>query len=149
MSTARDNFTPTTVHEVARRVGYRCSFPGCPNATVGASMENSTKVSTTGVGAHICAAAPGGPRYDVNMTPAERKGHDNCIWMCQTHAKLIDTDETQYTVEKLRTWKKEAEERASKALANPDYWSEYYRNNGDNLLVLTQLFNDMIVNGQI
>ena len=148
MSTARDNFTPTTVHEVARRVGYRCSFPGCPNATVGASMENSTKVSTTGVGAHICAAAPGGPRYDVNMTPAERKGHDNCIWMCQTHAKLIDTDETQYTVEKLRTWKKEAEERASKALANPDYWSEYYRNNGDNLLVLTQLFNDMIVNGQ-
>lgn len=148
MSTARDNFTPTTVHEVARRVGYRCSFPGCPNATVGASMENSTKVSTIGVGAHICAAAPGGPRYDANMTPAERKGHDNCIWMCQTHARLIDTDETQYTVEKLCTWKREAEERASKALANPDYWSEYYRNNGDNLLVLTQLFNDMIANGK-
>ena len=148
MSATRDDFTQKTIREVAGRVGYRCSFPECPNHTIGASMENISKVSVTGVAAHICAAAPGGPRYDANMTPAERKSHDNCIWMCQTHARLIDTDETQYTVEKLLTWKREAEERAAKALANPDYWSEYYRNNGDNLLVLTQLFNDMIANGQ-
>lgn len=148
MSTTRDDFTQKTIREVAGRVGYRCSFPGCPNNTIGASMENTSKVSIIGVAAHICAAAPGGPRYDASMTTEERRGHDNCIWMCQTHARLIDTDETQYTVEDLKAWKKEAEESASKALANPDYWSEYYRNNGDNLLVLTQLFNDMIANGQ-
>lgn len=148
MSTGRDNFSEKVKRDVAGRAGYRCSFPGCKNTTIGASMENTSKVSITGVAAHICAAAEGGPRYDVNMTSDERGGHDNCIWMCQTHARLIDTDETLYTVEKLREWKKDAEESASKALANPDYWSEYYRSNGDNLAILSQLLDDMIVNGQ-
>ncbi len=148
MSTGRDNFSEKVKRDVAGRAGYRCSFPGCKNITIGASMENTSKVSITGVAAHICAAAEGGPRYDVNMTSDERRGHDNCIWMCQTHARLIDTDETLYTVEKLRMWKKDAEESASKALANPDYWSEYYRSNGDNLGILSQLLDDMIVNGQ-
>ena len=148
MGTGRDDFSKKTIRDVAGRAGYRCSFPGCRNLTIGASMENTSKVSITGVAAHICAAAEGGPRYDVNMTSEERRGHDNCIWMCQTHARLIDTDETLYTVDKLRAWKKDAEESASKALANPDYWSEYYRSNGDNLAILSQLLDDMIVNGQ-
>ncbi|MEE0686180.1 MAG: hypothetical protein UEA60_05945 [Lachnospiraceae bacterium] len=148
MGTGRDNFSKKTIRDVAGRAGYRCSFPGCKSITIGASMENTSKVSIIGVAAHICAAAEGGPRYDANMTSEERRGHDNCIWMCQTHARLIDTDETLYTVDKLRAWKKDAEESASKALANTDYWSEYYRSNGDNLAILSQLLDDMIVNGQ-
>lgn len=148
MSTGRDDFTQGTIRKVAGRVGYRCSFPGCNIITIGASMENTSKVSVTGVAAHICAAAKGGPRYNASMTSDERRGSDNCIWMCQTHSKLIDTDEKTYTVELLNKWKKDAEEEAAKALANPDYLSEYYRNNGNNLGVLTQLFDDMIMNGQ-
>ncbi len=148
MSTGRDDFTEKTKRDVAGRAGYRCSFPGCNVTTIGASMENSSKVAITGVAAHICAASEGGPRYDANMSPEERRGHDNCIWMCQTHARLIDTDVATYTVEQLHDWKKTAEKNAAMALANPDYLSEYYRNNGDNLSILSQLLDDMIVNGQ-
>ena len=107
MGTRRDDFSIDTIRRAAERVGYRCSYPDCRNATVGASMESARKVSNIGVAAHICAAAKGGPRYDENMTPEERKGIDNCIWLCQTHAKLIDTDERTYTVELLHKWKEE------------------------------------------
>ena len=44
--------------------------------TIGASQEKADKPSRTGVAAHICAAAEGGPRYDPNMTPEERKQLD-------------------------------------------------------------------------
>lgn len=148
MGTNRDNFSEETKRIAAGRVGYRCSFPKCPNSTIGASMENPKKTSRTGVAAHICAAAEGGPRYDKNMTEAARKSVENCIWLCQTHAKLIDTDTSTYSVEVLRRWKADAEKNASMALANGDYFSEYYKHNGDNLAVIEQLFNDMIINGQ-
>ena len=148
MGTNRDNFSEETKRIAAGRVGYRCSFPKCPNSTIGASMENPKKTSRTGVAAHICAAAEGGPRYDKNMTEAARKSVENCIWLCQTHAKLIDTDTSTYSVEVLRRWKADAEKNASMALANGDYFSEYYKHNGDNLAVIEQLFNDMIIKGQ-
>lgn len=144
----RDNFTEAVIRKAAGRVGYRCSFPGCPNLTVGASMENNSKVSITGVACHICAAAKGGPRYDDRMTPEERKGIDNCIWMCQTHSKLIDTDESKYTVDLLKQWKKDAEEAASKSLANSDFFSEHYKTNGDYFVDIQQLFDDMIFDGR-
>ena len=148
MGTGRDDFSQDTIRKAAMRVGYHCSFPGCLNATVGASMESASKVSMTGVAAHICAAAKGGPRYDANMTAQERSGIENCIWLCQTHSKLIDTDVKKYTVDLLRKWKSEAENRASKELANSDYFSEYYKGNGDNLNILEQLFDDFVSNGQ-
>ena len=148
MGTGRDDFTQDTIRKAAGRVGYRCSFPGCPNATIGASMENPNKTSITGVAAHICAAAEGGPRYDKSMTVEERRGVENCIWLCQTHSKLIDTDVKTYSVEVLRQWKSNAEAAASIALANSDYFSEYYKGNGDNLDVLEQLFDDMVTEGQ-
>ena len=147
MSKNRDDFTKTTINRAAARVGYRCSYPGCPNATIGASMESNDSISTLGVGAHICAAAKGGPRYDENMTIDERRGIDNCIWLCQTHAKLIDTDVETYTVEVIKGWKKEAEKNASLALADTNYFDEYYRNNGENLFALEGIFNGLLVEG--
>ena len=118
MGTGRDEFAKDTIRKAAGRVGYRCSFPGCPNSTIGASMEKANKTSVTGVAAHICAAAEGGPRYDKNMSAEERRSVENCIWLCQTHSKLIDTDVQTYTAEVLRQWKADAEVGASKALAN-------------------------------
>lgn len=148
MGTGRDDFTKDTIRKAAGRVGYRCSFPNCPNATIGASMESPNKTSVTGVAAHICAAAEGGPRYDQSMSVDERRGVENCIWLCQTHSKLIDTDVETYTAEKLRQWKADAELAASKALADGDYFGEYYKGNGDNLDILKQLFDDMVIEGQ-
>ena len=87
--TNRDDFSTSTKDKAAKRSAYRCAFCGKP--TIGPSFENNEAVSNTGVAAHICAAAPGGKRYDPNMTPEQRKSIDNCVWMCQTHAHLIDT----------------------------------------------------------
>ena len=147
MGNNRDDFTESTIRKAAQRVGYRCSFPKCRTATVGPSLEDDEKIALTGVGAHICAAAEGGPRYDPAMTREERRGINNCIWMCQTHARLIDRDVTKYTVEILQRWKTEAEQAAAESLANTDYFSEYYNTNHNNLSVLTQVFDDMIADG--
>lgn len=147
MPSNRDDFKKSTIETAAKRVGYRCSFPDCTSSTVGASMEKSDAVSLTGVAAHICAAAPGGKRYDETMTTEERRSIENCIWMCQTHARLIDTDEATYSVDILKEWKKEAEERASKKLADINFVDDYYRNNGENLCELQKIIMDFISDG--
>ena len=50
------------------------------------------------------------------MSSARRTSSDNGIWLCQTCAKLIDSDLTRYTSEKLVEWKRDAEEAAARAL---------------------------------
>ena len=59
-----------------------------------------------GEAAHICAAAPGGPRYDGNMTSDERRGADNGIWLCDVHARAVDLKDLKFTVEELQEWKR-------------------------------------------
>ena len=75
---------------------------------------------TIGVAAHICAASPGGPRYDASQDQKARRGRDNGIWLCQTCAKLIDSDPRKFTVELLTKWKKSAQERAFRELVAPE-----------------------------
>ena len=58
--------------------------------------------SSIGTAAHICAAAPGGPRYDADMSSNERSGIDNGIWLCAHDGRLIDTDVVAYTAEVLK-----------------------------------------------
>jgi hypothetical protein len=101
----RDDFPAPVKKAVALRAGYRCSFEGCGIATVGASEESPVAHANIGVAAHICAAAPGGRRYDLSMTPEERSAIDNAIWLCANHATLIDRDESTYTRESLHTMK--------------------------------------------
>jgi hypothetical protein len=64
-----------------------------------------------GVAAHITAASIRGPRYDSNLTTAQRTDISNGIWLCCDCGKLIDSDEAKYTADLLRKWKadKEAE----------------------------------------
>lgn len=147
MSKQRDDFSEETKRKLACRVGYICSFPGCNAFTVGASMDKKDKVSMVGVAAHICAAAPGGPRYNEKMTKEERKSINNGIWMCQTHSKLIDTDENTYSVELLHKWKEDAEREASVRIANVNFFDSFYKNNGDDLFPLETVFDEMILEG--
>jgi len=111
----RDDFTVSTKEELAKRVGYRCSNPACQQSTSGPQSAPSGTVNI-GVAAHITAASPGGPRYDPTLTPEERSAPDNGIWLCQTCAKLVDSDQPGYTVEKLCEWKSRAEAAAARAL---------------------------------
>jgi hypothetical protein len=111
----RDDF-PLPVKEVlSKRVGNRCSNPGCRQSTSG-PQEDPTKVINVGVAAHITGASVDGPRYDPNLTADERKSAANGIWLCQVCGKLVDNDEVRYTVSILRRWKTISESAALRAL---------------------------------
>jgi energy-coupling factor transporter ATP-binding protein EcfA2 len=110
-----DDFSPKTIETLAKRVGCRCSNPDCHQLTVGPHSE-PTKTVNIGVAAHITAAAPGGKRYNASLSSEQRKSIENGIWLCQTHAKLIDSDEQKYSVKLLLSWKYEAERQAQSEL---------------------------------
>lgn len=148
MAKNRDDFTEGTKRIMASRVGYYCSCPDCDVFTIGPSYEGDDKVSNVGVAAHICAAASGGKRYDKTMTRDERRSLDNGIWLCQTHARLIDTDEEKYSISLLREWKKQAEEKASKRIADGKYLSNYYNANGNDISALIDLIDNCIKEGE-
>jgi hypothetical protein len=114
-SQMRDDFTQKTIEILAHRAGYRCSYPDCRLPTRGAASDDDGTINI-GVAAHITAASPAGPRYDSSLTSEQRKHHSNGIWLCETHAKLVDSDETHFTVEMLVSWKQSAEQAAFKAL---------------------------------
>ena len=85
-------------------------------STSGPALEEERSVNI-GVAAHIAAAAAGGKRYNPNMSSAERSSGANGIWLCQSCSKLIDSDETRYTVALLNQWKTDATQRALDAIA--------------------------------
>lgn len=111
----RDDFSNATKQLLAKRVGYRCSNIFCGRQTIGAGTEDHQTVNI-GVAAHIKAAAPGGPRYVPYMSAEERKASSNGIWLCQSCAKLIDSDPQKYSIGVLYDWKQESERMAAEAL---------------------------------
>lgn len=90
------------------RAGWLCSFPMCRKLTVGATQDEETVIDI-GTAAHICAAAPLGPRYDATQSASDRSSVKNGIWMCQVHGKAIDSQDSEFTVAQLHEWKKQAE----------------------------------------
>lgn len=114
----RDEFPPKVRKALAERVGVRCSNPNCRQPTSGPDSEPDKSISI-GVAAHIRAAAPGGPRYDSDMSADQRKSPENGIWLCENCGKLIDTDEARYSAQLIRRWKDWAEQAALMAIAAP------------------------------
>jgi hypothetical protein len=112
----RDDFSERVKRAVAARAGWHCSFARCAKLTVGPSEEAPGAFANIGEAAHICAASQGGRRYDTSMTPNERAGFDNAIWLCSDHAKLIDRDEVAYTADILRAMKREHEADCTRAV---------------------------------
>jgi len=113
----REDFSPETIQSLKARAGHDCSFPDCHAPTSGPSQESDIKTATTGVAAHICAASQGkGARRRLDLSKFDKSqlsSYSNGIWMCETHAKLIDTDEVRFTADMLRRWRELAELRAS------------------------------------
>lgn len=107
----RDDFTVSVKRVLAARVGHRCANPECRALTSGPQLDEGGAVNV-GVAAHVTAAAPGGPRYDATLTAAERGGAENGIWLCQTCAKLVDSDQRRFTARTLWGWKGVAEHAA-------------------------------------
>ena len=106
---SRDDFTERVRNQIGKRAGWLCSAPFCRRHTDGSNLAGDGEFSV-GVAAHICAAAPNGPRYDASMKPEQRRSADNGIWLCQDHARAIDSDPAAFTVECLRAWKSQAQQ---------------------------------------
>jgi len=111
---SRDEFSEKTKRILSNRVAHFCSNPECRVLTIGPA-SCPEKSASVGKAAHICAAAAGGPRYDSNMTSAERSSINNAIWLCSSCADLIDKDPDQYPVELLKQWKYDSEKFASES----------------------------------
>lgn len=114
----RDDFSAKIIGELGKRVAYRCSRPDCRNQTIGPQETDPGSVSV-GVAAHIHAASAGGKRYKASQTPEERSSQENGIWLCQTCAKLIDSDESRFSPEALIVWKIVAEKIAMEEIGKP------------------------------
>src|ERR1044072_4572109 len=102
----REEFSAEVRRTIAFRVGSRCSL--CYEATSGPQID-PTKALNLGVAALITAASPGGPRFDPQLTTAQRRHATNAIWLCQKCAKLIDNDPDRFSVAELRRRKNQAE----------------------------------------
>jgi hypothetical protein len=116
----RDDFPESIKNVLAKRVGFRCSNPGCRQLTSGPQTDPSKAVNV-GVAAHITAASPQGERYDPALTPEERSSINNGIWLCQTCAKLVDNDPIRYPAATLEVWKRAAEQAAIKELESREH----------------------------
>ena len=114
----RDDFSQTVVKHLGNRVNHICSNPDCQVVTVG-PKATPEKASVIGKAAHITAAAEGGPRYDANLTPAQRSGIDNGIWLCANCHDKVDADPVRYPAELLRAWKQQAEDTAANRFGKP------------------------------
>lgn len=112
----RDDFPKGVKDVLAARVGNRCSMPTCRVPTSGPAQDPAASVKI-GVAAHIAAASPGGPRYDEKQTRPDRSSILHGIWLCETHAKLVDSDATAYPVSMLLAWKTQSEARTEQMLA--------------------------------
>ncbi|KRD79720.1 hypothetical protein [Lysobacter sp. Root983] len=111
----RDDFNRAAKELLAKQAGHRCAHPHCGKPTSGAD-ESGTGAINIGVAAHITAASAGGPRYDPALTSEQRKDASNGIWLCQDHAHAVDADDSGFSAEILRTWKRQAEDRSFHAL---------------------------------
>lgn len=113
----RDDFDKKTTEGIGKRASFICSNPDCKCITLCPSREDENKFIYTGKAAHITAAAEGGPRYDENITPEERRSINNGIFLCSICAEMIDKNNgIDFTVEQLKTWKKDHEAWATQNL---------------------------------
>ncbi|MCP3441043.1 hypothetical protein [Bradyrhizobium sp. CCGUVB14] len=67
--------------------------------------------------AHICAAEPGGARYETTMTDEDRRAEANLFIICSKHHDIIDDkkNEPGWPPDLLRQHKRDHENRFKKA----------------------------------
>lgn len=104
--TGRNDFEDKVKQIIAKRAGYKCSFPGCNKSLIGPGV-NSDESINLGECAHIFSAVPTGPRTDGGLTDIELKRPENGIYLCRNHHILIDrkSRDNKYTSDLLTRYK--------------------------------------------
>src|ERR1700722_2094091 len=111
MRDSENDFPPATIETLKKRAAFICSNPTCKVMTVAPSIEDENKIQYIGIAAHITAAADGGPRFDINLSPEQRSGISNAIFLCSNCSVMIDKNKgIDYSVDTLKKWKKDHEE---------------------------------------
>jgi hypothetical protein len=107
----RDDFSKPTKRILQERASLICCNPDCKRCTAAPSDDSSGNSTLYGKACHIAAASKGGPRYDSDMTPSERKSPNNGIWLCTECAERVDKkqNELRYPPELLKHWKQHHE----------------------------------------
>ena len=100
------------------KAGGRCQFEGC-NKKLFVDGVTLKDVNNSNI-AHIVASAPDGPRGNESSYELSDK-LENLMLMCQDHHKLIDDNPDQYTIQMLKTMKKEQEQKIEYILDGMDY----------------------------
>ena len=118
---SRLEFSAKTKRVLAQRVGYRCSNPECKTKTTIGPGDTPNSVILLGEAAHIVGAIQDGkdklsPRSDSSKTASDITSLGNGIWLCRNCHKLVDSKTSKYTIEVLKGWKKQAEEKQSQIL---------------------------------
>jgi hypothetical protein len=139
-----DSFSQGVKDILAHRAGHRCSCPSCRALTIGPASGSLDRFVNIGVAAHITAASPKGPRYDPKKTSEQRRSVGNGLWLCQNHAKEVDSDSSHFTEDVLLGWKNDAEVSARALLGRPltshaidvDLEVVFHRTSEDGLIVV-------------
>lgn len=86
------------------RSGNRCAI--CKRELILDATSNDDK-SIVGDECHIVAKEPRSPRSNPNFPVNELNSYDNLILLCKVHHKIVDDQETTYTVKVLRERKRQ------------------------------------------
>jgi len=97
----RDPVRPAQERVVISKSGNACAYVGCGRELVVETTSPTDQPKAVGKVAHICAASPGGPRYDPLMTPEQRGSAANLIYMCGEHHDVIDSQISSHPAEAL------------------------------------------------
>jgi hypothetical protein len=112
----RESAPPAQEKVVVSRSGNTCAYPGCGLILTIESLAAGDRPKATGKVAHICAASPGGPRYDETMTKQQRGSADNLIYLCGPHHDAVDAQLELHTVKFLRDAKRAHEEKVARGV---------------------------------
>lgn len=119
---SRTDFPKSVKEVIAKRAGYRCSFPGCERLLVGPD-DDPDRASIYGECAHIYAATSDGPRGQNHLTDKDLKKTENGIYLCPEHHKEIDSKskEETYSAQRLSMYKDMHENSISAKVGNMLY----------------------------
>lgn len=97
------------------KAAAHCSMPDCRRRLV-EDISETDDPTLVGENCHIVAEKDGGPRANATMPVDDRNRYANLVLLCNVHHKIIDDNETVWTVDCLKKLKAEHEAWVEKAL---------------------------------
>ncbi len=88
------SYSDRTIKRLFARSQNQCAMPKC----IGRMVVGETVIGEI---CHIRARRKNGPRFDPNLTPAERNAYENLLLLCPTCHKLVDRNAATYSVDLL------------------------------------------------